>query len=126
MIAFRSWTGGQLFVFSAALAFAGLLLFLGYRSWETQYQDAVGIYNSGFKSATEACRIMTTEQCNAIMRPYEDAMFQRIRDASLHFEKAGVIRVVLVLLDLIVIPAAIAYMAFQWLGAQRRTSGSSS
>jgi hypothetical protein len=126
MIRFRSWTGGQLAVFSVVLAFVGFLLFLGYRSWERQYRDEVESENKSFQSAIEACRSMTTEQCNVIIRPHEDAIMERLVEASRHQEKAGVIRLSLTLIDLIVIPGVVAYMAFQWFGAQRRGNGRTS
>lgn len=122
MTRFRSWTGGQLAVFSGGLVFAGLLLFLGYRRWDGQYWDQVEVYHRSWRQAIETCRSVPTATCNEIMQPYMDASIPGLIDSYRHREIAGWLGLAVIIMDLLVIPGVLGYMAFQWFGAQRRRS----
>jgi hypothetical protein len=120
MIRFRSWTGGQLVIFSIALAFAGLLLFLSYRTWNAQFWDQVDTRNAMWREAIDQCRSISTERCNALVQPYMDAGMRGIGESYRHRDQAAWFTLSLVLIDLIVIPGILAYTGFQWFGAHRR------
>ena len=122
MIRFRSWTGGQLAVFSVALAFAGFLLFLGYRTWNTQFWDQVEIRNTIWQRQIEQCHILSTERCNELLAPHIDAGMRGIGESYQHREKAAWFKLSILLIDLLVIPSVLAYMGFQWFGAHRPKS----
>lgn len=123
MMRFRSWTGGQLVVFSFVLAFVGLLLFLSYRTWDAQYRDRVENFHKSWQSAIDSCAGLTTERCNERVRPYVDAGMQGLMESARHNDTAAWFLLSVVVIDLVVIPGTVAYMAFQWFGAQRRANG---
>lgn len=123
MIRFRTWTGGQLAVFSVALAFAGFLLLVSYRTWNAHFWDQVEIRNTIWQRQIEQCRILSTERCNELLAPHIDAGMRGIGESYRHREKAEWFKLSVLLIDLLVIPGVLAYMAFQWFGAHRRGSG---
>lgn len=120
MIRFRSWTGGQLAVFSTALAFVGFLLFLSYRTWDGQFWDQVETRNTLWKQAIEQCRSLPNERCNELLTPHIDAGMRGIGESYHHRDRAAWFKLSVLLIDLLLIPGVLAYMAFQWSGAHRR------
>jgi hypothetical protein len=109
-------------IFSIALVFAGFLLFLSYRTWNAQFWDRVEIRNTMWRQAIEQCRSISTERCNALIQPYSDAGMRGIGESYRHEDQAAWFMLAATLIDLVVIPGALAYVAFQWFGGHRRHS----